>query len=71
MGRISKQVQKNVLASALWYIHVPVSLNANTGSAEKINIKLWYWLALDISLQQYSNTKNSKCYSKFEITTKN
>ena len=35
-----------------------------------MNIKFSYLLALDISLQQYSDTKNSKCYSKFEIITK-
>ena len=51
-------------------MYVSVNSMANTGSAEKINIKFWYWLAFDISLQQYSNTKNSKFYSKFEIITK-
>ena len=70
MARISKKVQKNVLVPAYWYIYVPVNLKANTGSAEKINIKFWYWLAFDISLEQYSNTTNSKCYSKIEIITK-
>ena len=71
MVRISKKVQKNVFVSAHWYIYIPVSLNANTGSAEKINIKFRNWLALDISLQQCPNTKNWKCYSKFETITKN
>ena len=68
---MSKKVQKNVLVSANWYMYVPVSLNVNMGVAEKLNIKFRYWLALDISLQQYSNTKNWKCHSKFEIITKN
>ena len=58
MARISKKVQKNVLVSAHWYIYIPVNLKANTGSAEKINIKFWYWLALvfnNIQIQKIQN----------------
>ena len=42
MTRVSKKVQKNVLVSARWYIHVLVSLSVNPGSAEKVKIKFWY-----------------------------
>ena len=71
MAPVFKKAQKNVLESARRYIYIPESLSVNTETAEKVNIKFWYLLALNISLQKYSDTKTSKCYSKFAIITEN